>query len=60
MDGNVYGSIVPGLGGFATQQERLKLENVDAWKGGSTMAPFDKEASFLEVAPSWITKSSIL
>lgn len=43
VDGHVYGSVVPPLGGFGTEKDRLKLDNIDSWRGGSTIAPFDKE-----------------
>lgn len=43
VDNHVYGSVVPPVGGFATEKDRLKLASTDNWKGGSMMAPFDKE-----------------
>lgn len=46
VDDQVYGSIVPPLGGFATEKDRLKLDDTESWKRGSTIAPFDKEVIY--------------
>lgn len=46
VDDHVYGTIVPPLGGFTTEKDKLKLDNTDSWKGGSMIAPFDKEARY--------------
>lgn len=34
---------MPRLGGFAIEKDSLNLESTDNWKGGTIMAPFDKE-----------------
>lgn len=43
VDGQVYGTIVPPPGGFATQDSKLQLYGAEKWRSGSVMAPLDKE-----------------
>lgn len=45
MDEEIYGSINPPVGGFASEATKLGLdaEIAQRWKRGTQMAPFDKE-----------------
>ena len=43
VDNMVYANIFPPKEGFVKYADYLSLENVEKWRNGSPLAPFDKE-----------------